>query len=213
MKFRFIFVLSVMLFPLATAHGAIPHPELRGCIKIQGSCGAIPRFRVLFDGKETISNSEGFYALPLEEQVEKKYFLLICPCIKQSFEKSNTIKSEHIVSNASRRFFIFQKNAWTGGWEVQETTLEDNAIPLHCVVVLLDPIYVDTVESWGAALPNSVTKVPLIVLKNSVDSKKLEQASAASLLGSLELMPFHEPIKETGKRNESNQKVVLALVQ
>jgi hypothetical protein len=50
------------------------------------------------------------------------------------------------------------------------------------------------------------------VLKDSVDRKKLEQASAASILSSLELATFHEPIKETTKRVE-NPKVSLALAQ
>jgi hypothetical protein len=208
-----ILFLILFVFPFSPAWGAKPQPEVRGCIKVQGACGAVPRFRILFDGKETISNSEGFYRLPLEEQDEKKYFLLICPMVKQNFEKSNTVKSVHIAKDTSHRFFSFQKNAWTGSWEAQETTLEDNAIPLHCIVMLIDPDCVATVENWKATLPPSVIKAPLIELKSSIDHKKLAQASAASLLGSLELITFHEPIKETIKGHAANPKVSLALAQ
>jgi hypothetical protein len=212
MKYVLLFLSALLgaFLPVTTIRA---RQELRGCIKIQGmGSSTVPRFRVLYDGKETISNSEGFYTLPLDDQDEKKYFLLICPSVNQNFERSNTVNGVHIAQNTPRRFFTFQKNGWGGYGDVQESTLEDNAIPLHCVVLLLDPTYIEMVQNWESSLSNSVVKIPLIMIKNSIDRNKLEQASAASLLGSLELVTFHESIKESSKKVE-NPKVSLALAQ
>ena len=198
-------LMTIVPMNLAVAVGG--RPELRGQIKINGVSGAVPRFRLLCDGKQTISNSEGFYTFPLEEQDTTRYFLLICPSVKQDIEKSNTIRSMQVVKNAPYRFFEFGKH------DLTQATLENLAIPVHTIVLLLDPSLVEDVECSSMQVPGTVTTVPLILLKNSVDRKKIEQAATLSLLGSLELMPFHEPIKQSTKHNETNPKVSLALAQ
>ncbi|MFA5306802.1 MAG: hypothetical protein WC365_05120 [Candidatus Babeliales bacterium] len=181
--------------------------ELRGQIKINGVSGAVPRFRILCDGKQTISNSEGFYTFPLEEQDSTRYFLLICPSVNQDIEKSNTIRSMQIVKNAPYRFFEFGKH------DLTQATLESLAIPVHTIVLLIDPSLVEDVECSSMHVQGTVTAAPLILLKNSIDRKKIEQAATLSILGSLELMPFHEPVKQSTKHNETNPKVSLALAQ
>lgn len=197
----------VITFSLSETKAVGGRPELRGQIKINGVSGAVPRFRILCDGKQTISNSEGFYTFPLEEQDTTRYFLLICPSVKQDVEKSNTIRSMQVAQNAPYRFFEFGKH------DLSQATLENLAIPVHTIVLLLDPALVEDVECSSMQAPSIVTTVPLILLKGSVDRKKIEQAATLSLLGSLELMPFHEPIKQSTKHNDTNPRVSLALAQ
>ena len=58
--------------------------EMRGCIKAEAtSADKMPEFRVFFAGKETMSNREGFYSIPLEGSV-KQYSMLICKNINSS---------------------------------------------------------------------------------------------------------------------------------
>jgi len=197
----------ILTFSLSDAMAVGGRPELRGQIKISGVNGVVPRFRILCDGKQTISNSEGFYTFPLEEQDTTRYFLLICPSVKQDIEKFNTIRSMQVAKNAQYRFFEFGKHGLT------QAMLENLAIPVHTIVLLLDPSLVEDVECSSMQGPSTVTTVPLILLKGSIDRKKIEQAATLSLLGSLELMPFHEPIKQSTKHNDTNLRVSLALAQ
>ena len=197
----------VITFSIGEGVAAGVRSELRGQIKINGVSGAVPRFRILFDGKQTISNSEGFYTLPLDENDGSKFFLLICSSVNHDVEKSNTIRSMQVDKNVPYRFFEFGKH------DVTQASLESSAIPLHTVILLLDPLLIENVECSSAQVSGTVTVVPLILLKNSVDRKKIEQAATLSLLGSLEIMPFHESVKQSTKRNETNPKVSLALAQ
>jgi hypothetical protein len=214
-RLSFLVVMVWLIMGIMVVQAGVPTnvPEVRGCIKIKDSYETVPSFRILFDGKKTINNREGFYSVLLDDKEEGKFFLLVCKAIKQVFDKSNTIKNLSIAKDATYRFFSFQKDFWTSRWEVQETRLDDRAIPAHCLVVLLDPEYIDHVESWNAQLPAQVIKAPTIVLKNSVSRTELNQAAAQSLLSALEVTPFHEPVQERVKNAENNLKVSVALPQ
>lgn len=190
-------------------------PTIRGCIKIEGSSDPLPEYRVLFDGKETMSNAEGFFSFPLENTPEKKYRLVICKEIKQHFDKFNTLKSMSLSPALTYNYFSLKKNNWTGGWDTKEKKLtkRNYVVPEHSVVVLIAPKYIERVDVWTAQLPANSIKLPCIVLKKNIDHKKLARASAKSLLKSLDSTSFHEPVVQANKKAENNTKINISLAR
>jgi len=182
--------------------------EIRGCIKIDGLMDKVPQVRILFDGKEVISNGEGFFSFPLDEGHIVQYSLLITEAVQQKFDKANTLKGLTVASGQRYRYFVFKKEGWGLGWEQYEKTIKYDSflVPEHCVIVLLDPEYVARVERWNVFLPESMIKLPVIVLKNTVAQEKIKRASAQSLLASLDTTPFHEAVPEVVKVPGANEK-------
>ncbi|NDD54819.1 hypothetical protein EBZ39_13310 [bacterium] len=212
MKFAKTALVVIGMLAGLTLHAA-GKAELRGCIKTEAvSTDKMPRFRVLFAGKETMSNSEGFFSLPLEEQVNR-YALLICKSVKQNFVKTNTIRNMCMVPEEGYRYYEFEKvNNGQGTWRQQEKRLHEHnpVAPDNCVIVLLDPACVAKIEPWRITLADNTVKLPAIVLKREVDTPHLSFASASSLLLSLDEKPFHETVKEEVKKvAENNAKPVL----
>ncbi len=192
-------------------------PEIRGCIKVQGLVDKVPGFRVLFQGKEEISNDEGFFSFPIEEQRIEKYSLIICKVIKQNFDKVNTIKNDSVIPDKNYLYYTFKRQGFYRGgtWHQKEKRLNKKnfIVPSHSVVILIDPKYVDHVEPWTVELPNNVIKLPMIVLKKTVDRSSLMRMSAKSVLYSLDAAVFHEPVKEVWKMAPQNNKIELSLTQ
>jgi heat shock protein HspQ len=192
-------------------------PEIRGCIKLGDASTRIPEFRVLFDGKEAISNKEGFFSFTIDNEDKNfdTYSLIVCKNVTQKFDKTNTLKNVGVIPNKDYLYYSFHHSFGSESWKQQEEHLnkKDLAIPSHCVVVLIDPKYVDRVEQWNISLPNNIRKLPVIVLKNDVDRKKIAHASAKSLLYSLDTTVFHEPVKETIQKQANNDKVIVSLAQ
>ena len=50
--------------------------EIRGMIKMPDASQKAPEFRILFAGKENISNREGFFSFPIDDQDLEKYALV-----------------------------------------------------------------------------------------------------------------------------------------
>jgi hypothetical protein len=192
-------------------------PEIRGCIKVQGLVDKVPGFRVLYQGKEEISNDEGFFSFPVEEQRIEKYSLIICKVIKQNFDKTNTIKNVSIIPDKNYHYYTFKRHGFNRGgtWEQREKKLNKKnfVVPSHSIVVLVDPKYVDHIEPWTVELPGNTIKLPIIVIKKTVDRSSLMRVAAKSVLYSLDTAVFHEPIKEVWKTAPQNSKIELSFVQ
>ena len=189
--------------------------ELRGCIKIESYITEkVPQLRVLFAGKETVSDSEGFFTVPLENKMPRFGFL-ICKNVKQNFVKTNTVRNVGVEPDEAYRYFELEKHGYGNEWQYQERRLssENPVAPEQCAILLLDPSYVDRVEPWKMPLADNVVKLPSIVLKKNLDNKTLAQASAKSLLLSLDEMPFHETVSVETKRVAENGKVTLSLAK
>ncbi len=189
-------------------------PELRGCIKVKGSVDKVPQIRILFEGRETVSNSEGFFSFPVDEQNIEKYSFVICKRIKQNFDKTNTLKHISALGNKEYRYYSFKKGTGGfGGWLQRRKNLNTKkfVLPQRSVIILLDPEHVESVETWNVELSNNILKLPMIVIKNDESLKKLQRRSAKSLLYSLDTRPFHESIKEAVKKPAD--KVAVALAQ
>jgi hypothetical protein len=189
--------------------------EVRGCIRRQMSTDLVPPMRILFDGKETVSNAEGFFSFPVDDRDVEKYSLVICKTIKQNFDKRNTLKNVSIIPSKDYRYFSFKRNALGMGWQQREKTLNKKnfVIPQRCIVALIDPKFIDRVEPWNLSLPHNIIKLPAIVIKNDLDKKVLSRAAAKSILYSLDSAVFHEPVKEIIKRPAQNNKVAISLMQ
>ena len=173
---------------------------VKGNIMIPGYQDKMPEFRIYFDGKETFSNQEGFYSLPVEEGNLNQYSLLICKGLKQNFEKNNTIKNLVMFTHKGYKYFSVKRSAGADSWEWKEQKLKsgDFVVPLKTIVVVMDPTGVDHIENWNISLPSNFVALPRIVLKKRTQ-EKLKQVSTKSLLYSLDLKPFHETIREERK--------------
>ena len=134
--------------------------EIRGNISTQKASEQIFEFRIFFDGKETKSNSEGFFSFPIEENTESEYSLVICKKLQQNFEKGNTLQSVNLVPNKNYRHFTLKKDFLTRTWNTEEKLLKvkNFAIPKHSLVVLVDPKFVYSVQTWTSSY--------LIILSN-----------------------------------------------
>jgi hypothetical protein len=207
------FVLFFCVFNVASAD--FQFAEIRGCIKAEAvAAEKMPQFRVLFAGKETMSNQEGFFSIPLDESV-KQYSLLICKNIKQNFVKTNTIRNVCMAPDDNYRYYEFEKTSYGKGWRQQEKrlALERPIAPENCVIVLIDPSFVSRLEPSRLDLGHKTIKMPEIVLKSEVTSTTLAAASARSLLCSLDEKPFHETVKEEVKQLAQNTNVRVSLTR
>ena len=68
--------------------------EIRGMLKLSDASKKLPEFRILFAGKETLSNREGFFSFPVDNDDLEKYALVICSAVNQTFDKKNTLKTK-----------------------------------------------------------------------------------------------------------------------
>ncbi len=189
--------------------------EMRGCIKAETlTADKMPQFRVLFAGKETMTNTEGFFSMPLEQQIYR-YSLLICKNIKQNFVKTNTIRNVSMVPTDDYRYYEFEKTPQSSTWRQQEKRLdlERPIAPEGCVIILLDPAHVSRIEPWRIDLSTQTVKLPAIVLKQEVSTSTLATASAESLLCSLDEKPFHETVKEEVMQLAQNTNVMVSLAR
>ena len=202
--------------PVAATPYQAPTPrdglELRGCIKVGQYCDRVPQYRIHFQGKETVSNSEGFFSVPIDQSDLSKYSLVICKTFEQHFEQSNTIKNFAVIPDKNYRYFSFKRGD-DGSWVAYEKQLvkKNFMIPDHSIIISIDPKYIDRVEAWNIQLPPNVVRLPAIYLKDDVERDVLARSSAKSLLYSLDKKLFHETINEEKKIPENNPKVHISL--
>jgi hypothetical protein len=181
--------------------------EMRGYIKTDATqTDKVPKFEVLYAGKQTTTNDEGFFSVPLDERINR-YSLLICKNVKQNFVKTNTIRNVSMVPDSEYRYYEFERIGIADDlWRQTEKRLniQNPVAPEGCVIVRIDPRYVARLEPWRVTLAANAVKVPTIVLKKEIDAKMLSAESAKSLLLSLDEKPFHESIKEEVKAVAEN---------
>jgi hypothetical protein len=152
---------------------------IMGFLKAPDILEETPSFRIFFEGQATTSNNEGFFSIPVEERYETLY-LLICNRFHHSFDKTNTIKGLAIKTNKYYKCFKIFKNTETQEWDFSQIMLkqasqassnedeQEYELPRHCIIVLLNPAYVDHLEPWKIELPSTTYKLPKIVLKDNV---------------------------------------------
>ncbi len=196
--------------------GELTITTLRGQIKKQGSHDEVPAFRIFFEGKESKSNSEGFFSFPVELGHLESLTLVITKEIGHHFDKTNTIKHAKIIPDKNHRVFTYSKPdgiRWTLKEKTNQMDQANFVIPEQSSVVLvLDPKYVHTLQPWDLAVPDKTLHLPSIVLKSDLEIGKVERAAIKSLVGSsLDHMPFHEPLKERDHPTANNPKTEITL--
>ena len=188
--------------------------ELRGCIKVDNAkIDKVPEYRIYYQGREQRTNSEGFFALPLEDKNINKYSLIICKKIEQQFEQSNTVAHYGVIPDKEYRYFTFKRGNHQQQWLAQEKRLTKKQfiIPEHAIVALIDPKCIERLDPWDLNLADHIIKLPAIVLKKDLDQKKLNRYAAKSMLYSLDSRPFHLTERLERKGAQNNQKVQLVL--
>ena len=187
-------------------------PEVRGAIKHPKNAAMLPRFRVIFNGQETMSNQEGFFTFPSDVNLSK-YSILLCKQINQNFDKNNTLRYISVPANQPYRYFVFSKSIWEEQWEQQEKRLpaQSRKIPSYTIIVFIDPTLVEKLDEWNVSFPSNINKLPLIVLKSSTTPATLNTASADSILKSLDTTVFHQPIKQVMKSEPTKDQHKIAL--
>ena len=200
---------------------------MQGCIKVDGNDQKVPEIRILFNGMETKNNREGLFAFPMA-RAHDTYKIIICQSLDQNFETANTIQTVSLPEEQRSRIITLNCLESGDGSLLCEsdTCTEENDGSLSCqarkplqarsidtqnaIILLIDPELIERIEPWNVKLASNFTKLPRIVLKNKPRAE-LVQASAASLLASLDVKPFHELI--TGKKRRINDgKVKIAII-
>ena len=86
-------------------------------------------------------------------------------------------------------------------WEVfkQELPGENNKenfeIPSNCLVVLVNPKYIDSVKNWEIKLKNNFLQLPEINITENFKEKRVNREAAKSILKCLDLKSFQEKEK------------------
>lgn len=175
-----------------------PSPLLRGCIRYTDPLSSVPEYTIFFRGNRAKSNSEGFYSLPIDNVEKiKKMSLVITRNVTYRFKSTNTIDAMMVPQGKEYKYYILEKND-LDEWAIHESSLAKgkNIIPDDAIVVRISPRYVDHIEPWKINLSHSVVKLPVIVLKNETENKKVKRASVKSLLYSLDDGVIHKPYTE-----------------
>lgn len=182
---------------------------LKGSIKGPDDWQQVPQFRVFFNGRSIISDEEGFYSFPLDAQTNHAK-LLICKDIDQNFDNVNTIESLHLKIEKPYHYFSLKLTGTDYNiWQQKEKSLEKKnfIIPQNCVIVLINPKYVEKVKKWEVRLEDNFIKLPQIVLKESFDEKRVKREAAKSLLRTLDANLFHQNEEVAQKSEKMNIKI------
>jgi len=186
---------------------------LKGMIEAPVDWDKVPEFRVFFEGKEYTTDSEGFISFPVEEKDFKKYSILICKQFIPTFQDVNNIEHFSINPGKSYKYITFKKSLFDEGeWIRKDKTLNKKqfVVPKNCLIMIINPKYVDKVEEWKMNLAKNFVKLPKIVLKKDLDQKKVSREAAKSLLYTLGDKVFHETVKVAKQKPKPNVTVALA---
>ena len=188
--------------------------NLKGYIQVNSNWKSTPTFRILFNGKQTISDEFGFYSFPLDQYINK-YSVLICKHIQKKFDKKNTLKNLKVRVDKPYKIYSFKKSADGKKWIQKEKNLKKKnfIIPENCIIVLINPKYIEKVEVWSVNPGANFIKLPKIKLKDNLNEARVKRESNKSLLRSLDLLPFHEKIALEKKKFDNDPKKQVLLVQ
>ena len=181
--------------------------QLHGVIQQSDSSSYVPEYTILFRGSQTKSNSEGFFIFPLSgEKLETflRYRLLLVKRVNYVYEKINTISTLQIPESEPYRLYDCVKNS-AAEWDFTEITnhIDKAAVVTDdTLIVLVNPKYIDRVESWKISLHSSIVKGPKIILKETGQNAR---AATKSVLGALDGQVFHETIVHQYRYPESGK--------
>jgi hypothetical protein len=166
----------------------------KGCISLEDQFAKVPQVRIYYSGKQTMSDTEGFYSFQALDNQVNKYVFIITKTIKLNFQKGNTVDNLSIIPDKRYICYKFKRVGSEGSWVQKEKKLDKKnfVIPTNAIIVLIDPKYIKSVENWTINLPGHFVKLPKITLQSGITQEKLGHVSAKSLLASLDSTMFHE---------------------
>ncbi|MFH1461595.1 MAG: hypothetical protein ABIF12_01485 [bacterium] len=184
--------------------------SLRGYIQANQNWKKIPEFRILFNGKQVVSDENGFYSFPIENKINKFHFL-ICKNVEQNFEKINTVKNLSLKFEKPYKYYSFTKTGTGNVWIKKEKDLSNKNFTIHknSVIALINPDYIEKIEPWMLNLDPKFLNLPKIVFKDSLEEKVVQRGSAKSLLYSLDSTVFHKKVTYNEKNFANNVKATI----
>ena len=82
----------------------LPAIFIKGAI-VSNDLDTIPKFKVYYNGVQSASDEEGFFTIPVDEQRQDLYHILISKDFEQKFDSVNTIKELSVALDKPNRFF------------------------------------------------------------------------------------------------------------
>lgn len=211
-KMYIIVFILVIIFNCCKVNLILPQNSfsLRGYIQANQNWKKVPEFRILFNGKQVISDENGFYSFPVENRINKFHFL-VCKNIEQNFDKINTIKNLSLKFEKPYKYFSFTKTGTSNVWIKTEKDLSNKNFKIHknSVIALINPDYVEKIEPWKLNLEPKFLNLPKIVFKDNLEEAVVRRGSAKSLLYSLDTVVFHEKITNDKKNFTNNVKATI----
>jgi len=194
-----------------------PSVQLKGCISVNTDLKRLPEFRIFFEGVQVKNDEDGFFPLAATQSQIDNTSILICENFKPRFQKndkkgSNTIDAQCLISGVKYRYFARsvdenEKEVW------EEEALENYEIPDDCVIVVMNPSLVESVEDWDISLPAGIKKLAKINLKSDATEKELFESSSKSLLGvSIDVRNFYGAVTETTKKVDGANTIKISMV-
>ena len=88
-------------------------------------------------------------------------------------------------------------------WITQVKTLaSDRMIPENCIIILLNPEFVQTVEKGSWSQQSNVVQLPTVVIKSADDiNTTIHKAAATLSLAAMDLNAIHAPVKTARQLN------------
>lgn len=220
----FIHQLSICNIKSTNINKSAKPKILKGSIKVNENWKNAPEFKIFFAGQETINNKEGFYSFNLKNNEDdlKKVSILICKELNPNFKGINTIKHLNINSDKPYKFFSFEqkeiiddetKKVTDKVWDKREKTIAEKnfIVPKNCILILINPKYVETVENWNVKIDDNFIKLPQIILNNNFKEKIVQNQAAKSILRSLDFSTVHKNIsKKTKTDDKKNIETILS---
>ncbi len=186
----------------------------KGYIQVNPNWKSTPTFRILFNGKQTRNDENGFYSFPMDQYLNK-YSFLVCKHIQKKVDKTNTLKYLRTRVEKPYKFYSFKRSVDGKKWIQKEKNLKKKnfIIPDNCIIVLINPKYIEKVEVWSVNPGANFLKLPKIKLKDNLVEARVKRESNKSLLRSLDLLPFHEKIAIEKKNFDNDPKKLAQLIQ
>lgn len=121
--------------------------------------------------------------------------------------RKNTIDHLEVPKGTSYKLFTLSKEPVFGApekakWKIEEEEKSDGlVIPENCLIVLLDPQHIDSLETAKWARGSKFVPLPSIVLKKD---NNLQEALDRSMLAALDSDVFHERWEKKIKTDHKN---------
>jgi len=100
MKSKILLILCILFFSVSFLTAI----SIKGVI-VSNELDEVPRFKIYYNGIRVNNDEEGFFTIPVDEQKQDLYHILICKDFEPRFDSVNTVKEMSVPANKPNRFF------------------------------------------------------------------------------------------------------------